>query len=144
MLPSGWKYGAVNASQGVDPTFVGDIMGDWREEAVYTDAAYDQLIIFTTDQPTSASTRLYTLARNPAYRNGMTFKGYMQSYAPDYFLGAGMSTPPGPNITYAPWGPARRATGASPTRGAVRCSGPRTRTGLSIRTLSGRTRPPGP
>ncbi|MFK0110938.1 hypothetical protein [Streptomyces sp. NPDC091217] len=99
-LVSTWKYGAVNASQGVNPTFVGDIMGDWREEAVYTDAAYDQLIIFTTDQPTS--TRLYTLAQNPAYRNGMTFKGYMQSYAPDYFLGAGMSTPPRPNITYAP------------------------------------------
>ena len=52
-----------------------------------------------TNQPTS--TRLYTLAHNPAYRNAMTLKGYMQSHHPDYFLGAGMTQPPRPNITYA-------------------------------------------
>jgi rhamnogalacturonan endolyase len=31
----------------------------------------------------------------------MTLKGYMQSHHVDYFLGAGMATPPRPNITYA-------------------------------------------
>lgn len=98
-LVSTWNYGAVDASQGVNPTFVGDILGDWREEAVYTNASYDELIIFTTNQPTT--TRLYTLAHNPAYRNAMTFKGYMQSHHPDYFLGAGMTAPPRPNIAYA-------------------------------------------
>ncbi|MFF3501065.1 hypothetical protein [Streptomyces sp. NPDC003247] len=97
-LVSTWKYGAVNASQGVQPTFVGDIIGDWREEAVYTNADYNELILFTTDQP--SDTRLYTLAQNPAYRNAMTFKGYMQSHHVDYYLGAGMSDPPQPNITY--------------------------------------------
>jgi len=91
-------YGAVDASQNVQPTFYGDILGDWREEAVYTNASYNQLIIFTTNHPTS--TRLYTLAHNPAYRNAMTLKGYMQSHHVDYFLGAGMSRPPKPNITY--------------------------------------------
>lgn len=91
-------YGAVDASQEVQPTFYGDILGDWREEAVYTNASYNQLIIFTTNHPTS--TRLYTLAHNPAYRNAMTLKGYMQSHHVDYFLGAGMSRPPRPNITY--------------------------------------------
>ncbi|MEV6589807.1 hypothetical protein [Streptomyces acidicola] len=101
-LVSTWNYGAVNASQGVQPTFVGDILGDWREEAVYTNASYNELIIFTTNQPTT--TRLYTLAHNPAYRNAMTFKGYMQSHHPDYFLGAGMSRPPRPNIAYAAGG----------------------------------------
>lgn len=92
------SYGAVDASQNVQPTFYGDILGDWREEAVYTNASYNQLIIFTTNQP--SSTRLYTLAHNPAYRNAMTLKGYMQSHHVDYFLGAGMAPPPRPDITY--------------------------------------------
>ncbi len=92
------NYGAVDASQGVQPTLVADIMGDWREEAVYTNASFNELIVFTTNQP--SSTRLYTLAHNPAYRNAMTLKGYMQSHHVDYFLGAGMTPPPRPNITY--------------------------------------------
>jgi hypothetical protein len=49
-----------------------------------------------------SSTRLYTLAHNPAYRNAMTLKGYMQSHHVDYFLGANMTTPPRPAITYTP------------------------------------------
>jgi rhamnogalacturonan endolyase len=93
------QYGAVDASQNVQPTFYGDILGDWREEAVYTNASFNELIIFTTNLP--SSTRLYTLAHNPAYRNAMTLKGYMQSHHVDYFLGAGMTTPPRPNIRYA-------------------------------------------
>ncbi|WP_338900103.1 hypothetical protein WBG99_34285 [Streptomyces sp. TG1A-60] len=102
-LVSTWNHGAVTAAQG-GPTLVGDILGDWREEAVYTNASYSELIIFTTNQPTS--TRLYTLAHNPAYRNAMTFKGYMQSHHVDYFLGSGMAHPPRPNITYAGGGTA--------------------------------------
>lgn len=98
-LVSTWNHGAVKAAQG-GPTLVGDLFGDWREEAVYTNASYDELIVFTTNQPTAH--RLYTLAHNPAYRNAMTFKGYMQSHHVDYFLGAGMAGPPRPDITYAP------------------------------------------
>jgi rhamnogalacturonan endolyase len=75
------NYGAVDASQNVQAAFHGDILGDWREEAVYTNASFNELIIFTTNQP--SSTRLYTLAHNPD------------------FIGAGMSQPPRPNITYA-------------------------------------------
>ncbi|WP_243795226.1 hypothetical protein [Saccharopolyspora gloriosae] len=91
-------HGAVNAAQGKQPTLVGDILGDWREEAVYTNAEQNELIVFTTDQP--SDTRLYTLAHNPAYRNAMTLKGYLQSNHVDYFLGDGMEEPPKPNITY--------------------------------------------
>ncbi|MFH8895652.1 hypothetical protein ACH4HG_04500 [Streptomyces coeruleorubidus] len=98
-LVSTWNHGAVRAAQG-GPTLVGDLFGDWREEAVYTNASYDELIVFTTNQPTPH--RLYTLAHDPAYRNAMTFKGYMQSHHVDYFLGAGMAAPPRPDITYAP------------------------------------------
>jgi rhamnogalacturonan endolyase len=38
--------------------------------------------------------RLYTLAHNPAYRNGLTVKGYIQLSLPDYYLRDGMSAPP--------------------------------------------------
>ncbi|MCX5415928.1 hypothetical protein [Streptomyces sp. NBC_00059] len=96
------KFGAVGVGSAGNPTMVGDIMGDWREEAVYADADNDELIVFTTDRPTE--TRLYTLAHNPAYRNDMTVKGYMQSHEVDYFLGDGMSEPPSPSIVYAPSG----------------------------------------
>ncbi|KAJ8115242.1 hypothetical protein OPT61_g3061 [Boeremia exigua] len=91
------KYGAINPGD-PNPGFLGDIFGDWREEVITTNAAYDQLIIFTTDQPTDR--RLYTLAHNPAYRNGMTLKGYLQNAHVDYYMGSGMETPPKPNIRY--------------------------------------------
>ncbi|WP_170184962.1 carbohydrate-binding protein [Saccharothrix texasensis] len=94
------QYGAVDAAQGNSPTLYGDLFGDWREEVVHTNAAFTELIIFTTDRP--SGTRLYTLAHNPAYRNAMTLKGYLQSHHVDYFLGAGMATPPRPAITYPP------------------------------------------
>lgn len=98
-VESTWRYGAVNAlGDSANPLFLGDILGDWREEVVLTSPEFDELIIFTTDQPTD--TRLYTLAHNPSYRNGMTLKGYVQSHHVDYFLGAGMAQPPEPNITY--------------------------------------------
>ncbi|PSN61186.1 hypothetical protein BS50DRAFT_505078 [Corynespora cassiicola Philippines] len=91
------SYGAINPGD-PNPGFLGDILGDWREEVIVTNEAYDELIIFTTDQPTDR--RLYTLAHNPNYRNGMTMKGYLQNAHVDYFMGSGMSTPPKPNIYY--------------------------------------------
>ncbi|KAK1534597.1 uncharacterized protein CCOS01_03349 [Colletotrichum costaricense] len=89
-------FGGVTA--GRYPNFIGDILGDWREEVIVTNEAADELLIFTTDQPSDI--RLYTLAHNPAYRNAMTLKGYMQSHHVDYFLGKDMKTPPQPNIRY--------------------------------------------
>ncbi|MEO2258617.1 hypothetical protein ABGV43_17130 [Paenibacillus amylolyticus] len=89
------------------PVFYGDILGDWREEVIMAsyektldEVVYSKLVVFTTSTPTD--TRLYTLAQNPAYRNSMTIKGYVQSHLPDYYLGEGMSTPPRPNITLTP------------------------------------------
>ncbi|WP_211228562.1 hypothetical protein [Glycomyces tenuis] len=76
----------------------GDVFGEWREEVVLPNGEYDELIVFTTDRPTDI--RLYTLAHNPAYRNDMTVKGYMQSHHVDYFLGHDMDTPARPDITY--------------------------------------------
>jgi hypothetical protein len=91
------KYGAINPGD-PNPGFLGDIFGDWREEVITTNAAYNELVIFTTDQPTER--RLYTLPHNPAYRTGMTLKGYLQNAHVDYYIGTGMKTPPKPNIQY--------------------------------------------
>ncbi|KAK1706569.1 hypothetical protein BDP67DRAFT_547964 [Colletotrichum lupini] len=89
-------FGGVTA--GRYPNFIGHILGDWREEVIVTNEAADELLIFTTDKPSDI--RLYTLAHNPAYRNAMTLKGYMQSHHVDYYLGKDMKTPPQPKIRY--------------------------------------------
>ncbi|WP_194201990.1 rhamnogalacturonan lyase family protein [Glycomyces albidus] len=96
-LESTWNYGGVLGPRS-QPTLIADVFGDWREEVVLPNGSYDELLVFTTDQPSDI--RLYTLAHNPAYRNDMTVKGYMQSHHTDYYLGSGMPTPPRPPITY--------------------------------------------
>jgi hypothetical protein len=96
-LLTAYQFGAVDTWRDA-PTFYGDIIGDWREEIIYEKSDHTALLIFTT--PTPSSTRLYTLAQNPAYRNAMTIKGYLQSHQVDYYLGSGMSAPPTPNIAY--------------------------------------------
>jgi len=99
-LVTTWKYHSAIRSDRGAPVFYGDIMGDWREEVILTSSDYTKLVIFTTNIPTDV--RIYTLAQNPAYRNSMTIKGYMQSHLTDYYLGDGMDTPPTPNIYLAP------------------------------------------
>lgn len=89
-------YGASPSSR--YPLLIADIFGDWREEVVLPNADNDELLIFTTNVPSDI--RLYTLAHNPAYRNDMTVKGYIQSHHVDYFLGDGMETPSKPDIYY--------------------------------------------
>ncbi|CAM5280240.1 hypothetical protein SATRM34S_00218 [Streptomyces atroolivaceus] len=93
-----WKLGARGFGSTDNPTLIGDLFGDWREEAVFTNADNNELVILSTDQATD--NRLYTLAHNPAYRNDMTVKGYMQSHQVDYYLGHEMSAPPRPDISY--------------------------------------------
>ncbi|WP_198586786.1 rhamnogalacturonan lyase family protein [Glycomyces xiaoerkulensis] len=96
-LESTWNYGAATGPRG-QPALIADVHGDWREEVIMPNGASDELLVFTTDRPSDH--RLYTLAHNPAYRNDMTVKGYMQSHHVDYFLGWGMNAPPRPGITY--------------------------------------------
>ncbi|KAL4903786.1 hypothetical protein BDW74DRAFT_185898 [Aspergillus multicolor] len=95
-LVTTYHYGATTADD--DPMFQGDILGDWREEVVFAGGNYSELIVFTTDQPSDR--RLYTLMHNPAYRNAVTLKGYVQSSHVDYFSGHGMDDPPRPDIVY--------------------------------------------
>jgi rhamnogalacturonan endolyase len=78
--------------------FIGDVIGDWREEVILEASDHSQLRIYSTVIP--AVSRIYTLMQNPAYRIDVTTKGYLCSKYPDYYLGTGMSTPPTPNITF--------------------------------------------
>lgn len=96
-LVTTWRFNAA-VTHGPNPAMIGDIFGDWREEVILVHPDQNALAIFTTDQPTDI--RLYTFAHNPAYRNSMTFKGYIQTHNPDYFVGNGMKSPPRPNIRY--------------------------------------------
>ena len=97
-LETTWKItDCIGSERGV-PMFYGDILGDWREEIVMTSNDYSKLVILTTT--TETDTRLYSLAQNPAYRNCMTIKGYMQSHLTDYYLGTGMKNPVPPSISY--------------------------------------------
>jgi len=98
-LLTAWTFNSATGSDRNAPMFYGDIFGDWREEVVMTSSDYSKLVIFTTPNPTT--TRLYTLPHNPEYRNCMTVKGYMQSHMIDYYLGAGMTTPPTPPMQSA-------------------------------------------
>lgn len=80
-----WNFGAVPGSGGKNPLIYGDILGDWREEIVFANSKYDELIVFTSDVPTNH--RMVTLAQDPAYRNALTLKGYLQSNTTSFYLG---------------------------------------------------------
>jgi hypothetical protein len=79
------------------PGFYGDILGDWREEIVYSSGDGNSLLIFLTTAPTTE--RLYTLPHNPGYRNCLNSRGYYQSNMADFYLGDGMGVPPEPRIS---------------------------------------------
>lgn len=74
------------------PSFVGDILGDWREEVIYESLDLTELRIYTT--PIASSERIYTLSQNPAYLNDLTLRGYYQGHLTDFYIGDGMQEPP--------------------------------------------------
>jgi autotransporter-associated beta strand protein len=74
------------------PSFVGDILGDWREEVVYESSDFSELRIYTT--PITTNERIYTLSQNPTYLSDMHVRGYYQGHMTDFYLGDGMQEPP--------------------------------------------------
>ncbi|GIW76707.1 MAG: hypothetical protein KatS3mg104_1770 [Phycisphaerae bacterium] len=105
-LVTTYRFNATQADR--YPMMIADLFGDWREEVVLLSPSQDQLVIFTTNQPTNY--RFYTLAQNPLYRNNMTAKGYLQSAELDYYLGEGMSSVPQPDVVYAGTIPVQTST----------------------------------
>lgn len=97
----------VHSEYGVRPAFVGDMIGDWREEIILEKrgsvtidgTAYEicpGIVGFSTDYPTSQ--KMYCLMENPAYRLQCTARGYYQSSFPDFYLGHGMTKAPVPPV----------------------------------------------
>ncbi len=89
----------VHQAYGGRAAFWGDILGDWREEAVLVANDYSELRVYTTKIP--ATNRLYCLMQNPAYRDQATCKGYYQASYVDYFLANDMPPPPTPLVSDA-------------------------------------------
>jgi autotransporter-associated beta strand protein len=79
------------------PPFIGDILGDWREEVILVANDYSELRIYCTKDTTTH--RLYCLMQNAAYRLMCLNRGYVQSPYTDHYLGEGMQPPcPPPSI----------------------------------------------
>lgn len=95
-LATTWKITGCSSSDRGAPMFYGDIVGDWREEIICTGSDYASLVIISTNIPTDY--RFNTFAQDPAYRNDMTSKGYVQSNMLSCYFGAGMDAPPQPDI----------------------------------------------
>ncbi|SHG82781.1 Por secretion system C-terminal sorting domain-containing protein [Flavobacterium fluvii] len=87
------SFFGVNPNVGPNtPSFVGDILGDWREEVVYASSDQKELRIYTT--PITTNERIYTLSQNPAYLNSIHVRGYYQGHLTDFYIGDGMQEPP--------------------------------------------------
>jgi len=92
---------ASNNGTKATPSLSGDLFGDWREEVIWRTTDSSALRIYTTTSVTDL--RLHTLMHDPQYRVAIAWQNtaYNQPPHPSFFLGAGMSPPPAPNI-YTP------------------------------------------
>ncbi len=93
---SGW---GVNGATGTRPAFMGDIIGDWREEVILAKQGTGHsagLTGYSTALPTEYS--IYCLQQDPHYRGDCTTRGYYQHPNTGFYLGEGMPMPPLPPV----------------------------------------------
>jgi rhamnogalacturonan endolyase len=81
-----------------NPALTADILGDWREEAMWRSQDSSELRLYTTTNLTPH--KLRTLMHDPTYRLAIAWQNvaYNQPPHPGFFLGTGMQAPPLPNI----------------------------------------------
>lgn len=90
---------ATHGGTGTRPAFMGDIIGDWREEIILAkqDAnGSTGLVGYTTNIPTTYS--IYCLQQDPHYRGDCTTRGYYQHPNTGFYLGGDMPMPPLPPV----------------------------------------------
>ncbi len=90
---------AAHGGTGTRPTFMGDIMGDWREEVILAkqnDQGSTGLVGYTTAMPTTYT--IYCLQQDPHYSGDCTTRGYYQHPNTGFYLGADMPQPPLPPV----------------------------------------------
>nr|WP_165842190.1 rhamnogalacturonan lyase [Paenibacillus xerothermodurans] len=80
------------------PSLQADILGDWREEAIWRTADSRALRIYTTTAVTEY--RIPTLMHDPVYRLGVSWQNVAYNQPPhtSFYLGEGMDPPPAANI----------------------------------------------
>jgi hypothetical protein len=88
-----------NSTKGT-PALQADILGDWREEAVWRSQDSSELRIYTTTAPTTY--KLRTLMHDPTYRLSIAWQNtaYNQPPHPGFFLGTAMTLPPAPKLYF--------------------------------------------
>lgn len=86
---------AVHAGPAVRPAFIGDILGDWREEVILMKQNANTstgIVGYSTDIASDYS--IPCLQQDAHYRLDCTTRGYYQSPNTDFYLGAAMPAPP--------------------------------------------------
>jgi len=83
-------FGGATSINGTksNPCLSGDIIGDWREEAVFKSADNRNLLVFSSFFPTNY--RFYTLMHDRQYRNNIATQlvAYNQPPHPGFYLGS--------------------------------------------------------
>lgn len=89
----------ANNSTKSNPSLMADILGDWREEAIFPSSDQSGLVVFVTPFPTTQ--RMYTLMHDPNYRTAISWQQNSYNQPPNlgFYFGVGMGAPPVPNIT---------------------------------------------
>ncbi len=89
----------ANNSTKSNPSLMADVLGDWREEAIFPSADQSGLVVFVTPFPTTQ--KMYTLMHDPNYRTAISWQQNSYNQPPNlgFYFGVGMSAPPVPNIT---------------------------------------------
>jgi rhamnogalacturonan endolyase len=83
------------------PALSADLFGDWREEVVWRKSDNTALRIYST--PHQTDRRIPTLMHDTMYRVAIAWQNtaYNQPPHPSFHIGAGMATPPWPDVHYA-------------------------------------------
>lgn len=83
------------------PSLTADLFGDWREEVMMRSSNNQELRIYTTTIPSTM--RLFSLMHDTQYREAIAWQnaGYNQPPHPSFFLGAGMTMLPQPDVYVA-------------------------------------------
>lgn len=100
-LLTAYNFGAAsNNGTKATPGLSADIFGDWREEVIWRHENNSQLLIFTTNTPTTH--KLRTLMHDTQYRVAIAWQNvaYNQPPHPSFFLGEGMATPAAPDLYF--------------------------------------------
>ena len=100
---NGANYNAAsNNGTKATPVLSADILGDWREEAVWRTADNTQLLVFSTTIPTAH--RIPTLMHDAQYRVQVAGQnaGYNQPPHTSFYIGEGAAAPAPSPVSVAP------------------------------------------